>query len=263
MIIEQLTIYPIKGLGGINVQSAQALQKGFKNDRRYMLVDPEGQFMSQRGIQEMALFRPSIVDNQLTVQYNNESIHLNLNQDEGLNMNTTVWDHSVKAIQVSKEANEWFSDQLGKSCRLVKMNKDSERIQNMKTTSESTEVSFADGYPYLILGTASLDQLNTKLEKPVKIDRFRANIIVNTSIPHIEDELGKYKLSGLDFLLDKLCARCQVVTIDQQNAEKSKEPLKTLAEYRKKLNKVYFGMNAVCLEEGVISVGDKLIKKDH
>lgn len=256
MIVEKLCIYPIKGLGGINVPSANALERGFENDRRYMLVDPKGQFLSQRGIQEMALFRPTIIDNQLTIEFKQESFKLDLKQNEGPKMNTTVWNDTVSAIQPSKEANEWFSEQLGRSCTLVKMENDSERNQALKNAPLNTTVSFADGYPYLVLGTESVHHLNSKLKKPINIDRFRANIIVNTSVAHEEDKLGKYKISGLEFLFDKLCARCQVITIDQQTGESSKEPLKTLAEYRKELNKVNFGMNAVCLQEGLISVGD-------
>jgi len=260
MTIDQLVIYPIKGLGGINVQSAVALEKGFENDRRFMLVDQEGNFLSQRNTKEMTLFRPSIIENQLTVQYKGERIDLDLQQEEGKPMETVVWGQEIKAIQVGSQASEWFSDQLGLDCVLVKMNKHSNRLKALKKAPDSTQVSFADGYPYLILGTASLDLLNSKLESPVKIDRFRANIIVNTTEAHEEDEYDRCEINGLDFRVIKPCARCQVITIDQQLAITSKEVLKVLTSYRRKENKVYFGANMVCINQGLVTVGDKLEK---
>ncbi len=258
MVIEQLSIYPIKGLGAINVQSAMALERGLENDRRFMLVDPNGNFLSQRSIKEMALFKPSIIENKLRIEYKTESILLDLHQEEGIKMNTTVWDDSVNAIQVGKIADEWFSDQLGKSCVLVKMNHNTKRNKVLKKEPNHSQVSFADGYPYLILGTASLEHLNSKLESPVNIDRFRANIIVKTSVAHEEDELDLCEINGKQFRMIKPCARCQVITIDQQLGITSKEPLKTLSTYRQKENLVYFGANMVCIQEGVIKVGDKI-----
>lgn len=260
MIVEQLNIYPIKGLGGIKLESAKALERGFENDRRFMLVDLEGNFLSQRGLPEMALFSQKIIGDQLQIQYNQENINLSLSQKDGNTMDTIVWGDPVEnAIQVGKEANEWFSDQLGQACVLLKMNEATIRSKGLSKEPNNTQVSFADGYPYLVLGTASLAHLNTKLEEQIKMDRFRANIIVRTNIAHEEDELDQCNINGLKFRMIKPCARCQVTTINQQNASISKEPLKTLASYRKKNNKVNFGMNMVCLDEGMIKVGDQLL----
>lgn len=260
MKISQLIIYPIKGLGGIELASANALERGFENDRRFMLVDPNGRFLSQRVNPQMALFGCSIDGNKLKVNYKDESINLNIDQQEGAVLNTTVWKHSVDAIEVGKDAHEWFSDMLGLDCKLVKMNKETKRKKSLTKAPRTTQLSFADGYPYLALGTASLAELNEKLETPVTMDRFRANIIIDTEVGHQEEEVDKFTLSDVKFRMIKPCARCQVITIDQKNASTSKEPLKTLATYRKKANKIYFGMNAVCLEEGIVNVGDELIR---
>jgi len=232
MVIEQLIIYPIKGLAGISVQSAKALEKGFENDRRFMLVDMKGNFLSQRNTKEMALFTTAIDGDKLLVQYKDSSLTLDIDQEDGVEMDTTVWGNEVNAIQVGEEASQWFSDRLGIECILVKMNKQSSRIKVLKKGPDRTQVSFADGYPYLLLGTASLDELNNKLASPIKIDRFRANIIVSTHVAHEEDEVDQCNISGLKFRVIKPCARCQVITIDQQHATSSKEPLKTLATYR-------------------------------
>ena len=259
MKISQLIIYPIKGLGGIELSSAKAMERGFENDRRYMLVDPDGKFLSQRVIPEMALFKCSIQADTLKIKYEKESINLDITQEEGEVLNTKVWNHVVDAIEVSTLANEWFSDLLGQDCKLAKMNKQTKRKKSLIKAPRTTQLSFADGYPYLALGTASLRELNEKLDTPVTMDRFRANIILDTKIGHEEEEIDKFTLSGVKFRMIKPCARCQVITIDQKNATTSKEPLKTLATYRKRANNIYFGMNAVCLEEGIVNVGDELV----
>ena len=246
-------------MGGIELASSKAMERGFENDRRYMLVDNNGKFLSQRVIPKMALFGCSIQGEILKIQYEDQQIDLNINQEEGEILNTKVWNHSVDAIEVGTIANEWFSELLGQDCKLVKMNKQTKRKKSLIKAPRSTQLSFADGYPYLALGTASLKELNEKLDTPVTIDRFRANIILETKIGHEEEEVDKFTLSGVKFRMIKPCARCQVVTIDQKNASTSKEPLKTLATYRKKANNIYFGMNVVCLEEGIVNVGDELI----
>lgn len=260
MIIKQLVVYPIKGLGGIEVSSAMALERGFEHDRRYMLVDKDGLFLSQRTIKEMAMFKCQINGNYLDISYLGENLRLDLSQEDGLPLDAKVWNHEVNAIEVSQIAHEWFSDLLKKDCKLVKMNKETRRKKSLIKAPQSTQLSFADGYPYLVLGTASLEHLNTKLETPIPMDRFRANIIVESKYEHQEDEVDKFTLSGHKFRMIKACARCQVISIDQDTGVASKEPLKTLAKYRKKGNKIYFGMNAVCLEEGIVVVGDKLMK---
>ena len=261
MIVKQLVVYPIKGLGGIEVTSAKALERGFEYDRRYMLVDKNGLFLSQRDIKEMAKFKCQINGNFLDINYLSEKLSLDLRQEDGLALNTTVWNHQVNAIEVSAIAHEWFSDLLKQDCKLVKMNKKTSRKKSLIKAPSTTQLSFADGYPYLVLGTASLDYLNTKLETPIPMNRFRANIILDSKYEHQEDEVDKFTLSGLKFRMIKPCARCQVITIDQNSGvAATKEPLTTLSEYRKRSNKIYFGMNAVCLEEGIVSIGDKLMK---
>lgn len=263
MRIKQLVIYPIKGLGGINLQSAKALEKGFEHDRRYMLVDNEGGFLSQRSFAEMALFGCTINENNLEVGFKNEKLLLDLSQSEGPIQQVKVWKHQVDAIHVSESADEWFSDMLQHDCKLVKMNVDTQRKKSLLKAPRTTQLSFADGYPYLVLGTASVDHLNSKLESAVPINRFRANIIVESESAHQEDELDKFTLSGVKFRMIKPCARCPVITIDQATSAQSKEPLKTLASYRKQANKVYFGMNAVCLSTGgIINIGDKLTEAE-
>jgi uncharacterized protein YcbX len=142
--------------------------------------------------------------------------------------------------------------------RLVKMTDISKRPKRLFVPPYKTTLSFADGYPYLILGEESMNQLNAKLEQPVRADRFRANIIVSSSIAHEEDEWKGLNAGNAQLQVIKPCARCVMITVNQQTGETGKEPLKTLAGYRQKRNKIYFGANAICTEDGIISVGDRL-----
>ncbi len=260
MTIDQITIYPIKGLGGISLSEAYAMERGFEHDRRYMLVDHNGKFLSQREIPNMALIKCHISNNQLEIKYLDQLLNVDLQQEDGELIDTTIWKHQVNAIEISNEAHDWFSDLLGVKCKLVKMNKQSHRKKSLIKSPKTTDLSFADGYPYLILGSASLENLNQKLQEALPYNRFRANIVISTKIAHHEDELDKIQLGDYKFRIIKPCARCHVITINQDTGQSGKEPLKTLAGYRKISNKIYFGANAICLEEGPIRVGDKLIE---
>ena len=160
---------------------------------------------------------------------------------------------------MSNEANGWFSDNLQENVRLVKMEAKDIRFKKLVKGPEKVKVSFADGYPYLILGTASLEKLNEKISEPVKMNRFRPNIVLETRNAHEEDDWESIEIGGASFMVIKACARCPVVTVDQSSGEKSKEPLKTLATYRRKDNMVYFGANAISLDNTVINIGDKVM----
>jgi len=259
-IISQLFIYPIKGLAGISVESAMVQEEGFQNDRRLMLVDAEGKFISQRTDARLAIFKTRINDDQLVVDYKEHTIEFSLNANEEQKISSTVWDDTVDTLEVSKKVSAWFSRLLERELRLVVREPNASRYKKLIKGPTQTKVSFADGYPYLIIGTASLEELNTKLERPVNIHRFRGNIIVDTTEAHEEDTWDKITVGDTQLEIIKPCARCQVINIDQGTADKSKEPLKTLATYRKQENKIYFGANSIALKNGVIRVGDEIIK---
>ena len=257
--ITELLLYPIKSLGGISVPSAQVLTEGFQYDRRWMLVDAEGQFMTQREHAKMTLFSCELSEEVLIIKYQDEEKKIPLaNHSENVSR-VQVWSSKLKAHQVSSEISEWFSDHLGAQVDLVKLTDISKRPKRLFVPPYKTHLSFADGYPYLILGTASMETLNKKLELPLTMDRFRANIIVQTSEAHEEDEWKQDFVAGTASMkVIKPCARCVVTTIDQQTGIKGKEPLKTLTTYRKWRNKIWFGANAICLREGRLSVGDTI-----
>ncbi len=244
---------------GTEVQSALTLERGFENDRRYMLIDKTNNFISQRSHPLLALIHPEIKNGHITISYHEASFSFPLSQFTDVVIDATLFENVVSGTHVSTEVDRYFSKLLDDEVRLIKMNGNNIRNKKLVKGPESTQVSFADGYPYLITGTASLDQLNERLDQPVLMDRFRPNIVVKTEVPHEEDSWESINIGTAEMLVIKPCARCPVVTINQQTAEKSKDTLKALANYRKKDNKVFFGVNAVSLGGSRISVGDEVV----
>jgi uncharacterized protein len=257
--ITQIYIYPIKGMKGISVSSAYALSAGMQHDRRWMLVDGDGRFVSQRNDTRLALLEVDIEGENLTIKYQDDqfSVAIDLHSDQILE--TEVWDDHATCYIVSDEANAWFSRVLEGDYRLVKMVDEHSRQHYATQIDTIVDVSLADGYPYLFIGTASVDLLNEKLPFTILVDRFRPNIVIQSHVAHEEDELGVFALGKARFQNIKPCARCQVVTIDQQTGDIHKEVLQTLSQYRKIGNKVVFGTNVICIEEGLVSVGDLLL----
>lgn len=257
--VKKIVVYPIKGLKGISCLSANALKEGFENDRRYMLIDQDNRFLSQRTCKEMVSFETELLDDRIVVNYQSDKINFLKEEFSNVKMLATIWDDEVEVNEVSENISNWFSNKLNRPVKLVCLNPTEKRIKNYSNREGSTEVSFADGYPYLIVGTASLDLLNEKLKQPIDMSRFRANIIIETKLPHEEDHWRKIKIGNAELEIIKPCTRCQVINIDQQKGTIFKEPLRTLSKYRNKNNKICFGANASCLTTGSITVGDKTI----
>lgn len=258
MKIKSLHIYPIKSMAGIDVKEAKCLPTGFQYDREWMLLDEHDNMLTQREIPELALFQPKILDDCLHIQYQNNFIKFPIDyfQKDDV-IATKVWDDEVLTHVVSYESGAWFSKILGREVKLVKI-KQGTRKHLVTKSSEWIEVSLADGYPYLFLGTKSIELLSKNHGANVDMNRFRANVIVETKLPHEEDELQRFKIGEVVFTNVKSCARCNVVTIDQQLAEIDKSINKTLSTYRKFENKIFFGTNVRALKEGVIQTGDEI-----
>lgn len=174
-----------------------------------------------------------------------------------------VWEDTCRAQFVSPEADRWFSVALRTSCRLVYMPEESLRATDPEYAPEGMITSFADAFPFLLIGEASLADLNSRLERAVPMDRFRPNIVFTGGAPYQEDELAAFTIRDIRFWGVKPCARCPIPTIDQATAERGKEPLRTLALYRRRNNKVYFGQNLIHQGVGAIAVGDELVLGKH
>lgn len=265
MELTGIFVYPIKGMGGIPLKSAILEERGIRLDRRWMLIDDENRFISQRQSSNLSLFRIEISDQQLKVSWKEEHILIPIaEEDYQPGPPVTVWDDTVENVLLaSKTINDWFTKNLGMPCRLAYQSHKGIRMTPTKY-APSQEVSFADGYPYLIISEESLGLLNEKLKAPIDIDRFRANFIIKGGNPHIEDEYNYIKIGEVELQCVKPCARCTVVTINQKNATKSAEPLATLAKYRRKENKILFGQNLILKgkNQGEVKIGDPILFSD-
>lgn len=251
--LKSIYIYPIKGLGGIALNEAVVLQKGLQYDRRMMLVDEQGVFISQRTFPNLSLFKLQSLSDGFSILFGEQQIKIPFSF-EGELLPVRVWEDEVQAIVAPHEINAWFSQQLNQSIRLVYMPEYATRAVDKKYALQNEQVSFADGYPILVISEASLQLLNSKLEESVLMDRFRPNLVLTDCEAHAEDELKIFAIGEVEFKGVKPCARCTVVTINQQNAQQGSEPLKTLSTYRKMNNKVLFGQNVLCLQQGKIKV---------
>jgi len=260
LTVSELFIYPIKSLGSIAVSNALVTDRGLQYDRRWMLVDNNNIFLTQREWPAMALFDVAIQAEGLLVTYKPDGAALLIPFEPQTSevITVEVWSDYCKAVIVSHEANQWFSKLLNINCRLVYMPDAVKRSVDVRYAMDKEIVSFADGYPMLLIGQASLDNLNSRLQEKLTMRRFRPSIVFTGGEPFEEDELEAFTINNIHFFGVKLCARCVITTINPDTAVKGKEPLRTLATYRMKNNKIYFGQNLLHKGNGMIQVGDAM-----
>lgn len=258
--VSQLFIYPIKSLGGIAVNQAKVTDRGLEYDRRWMLVDSDQQFLTQRKNPEMALLGLELHKDHLLVRHKEKgkTLGISLTTSNPETAIATIWDDQCLVRFVSNEADDWFSKMLSIDCRLVYMPDQTKRKIEAPFGSEQNITSLSDAYPVLMISQSSLDELNKRLTEPLPIDRFRPNIVFTGGTPHIEDDLADFSINDVAFKGVKPSSRCKVITINQQTGVASNEPLTTLATYRKQNNKVYFGQNVMIRKTGIISVGQRI-----
>ena len=240
-------------------------ERGLAHDRRWMLVDNQG-FMTQRKFPRMALLKVFIREGHLEVRSPEEDdppLRVPLAVESYFPRQVPIWDDVSLAWQVSRHADDWFSEALDHPCTLVYMPDDSDRRVVGDVSGQAQAVSFADSYPALLVGQASLDDLNARLTEPVPMDRFRPNLVFTGGEPYEEDRWHSFQLGKATCTAEKACARCAVITINQATAQPGKEPLTTLGQYRRQGNQVLFGQN-VLLEAGkTVRVGDSLRVKTY
>ncbi|HEX6279617.1 MAG TPA: MOSC N-terminal beta barrel domain-containing protein [Pyrinomonadaceae bacterium] len=287
MQISEINIYPIKSLKGISLESSPVEKRGLRFDRRWMLTDREGMFFTQRETPKMATVTVRVNGNGLIASADGfEAVNIPHEPDRGERQRVVVWQSEVDAIAYGGIVSEWFSDVLERNCQLVLMPETSERHVNERFDTGQDIVSFADGFPLLLIGEGSLAELNERLhdryrdeefgEKlPLPINRFRPNLVVQGSDPFEEDLWAKIRVGEATFRVVKPCARCVVTTVDQARGEfDGKEPLKTLATFRTAKdvfpevfrsfnhspNAVLLGENLIPENPGVVvNVGDEVV----
>ncbi len=235
------------------------MDKGLEHDRRYMLVDLQNRFLTQRVHPNMSQFKLSRHEDCFRVTYNKEHIDIAVQPvQSGKRIEVTIWQDTVSALVMEDTVNNWFSERLGMSCKLVFFPEENERTVDKEFAKNNEQVSLADGYPYLVIGKKSLEDLNAKLDRSVPMNRFRPNFVFEGGEPYEEDLWKKVNIGASQFEGLKLCARCVLTTVDQETGEKGAEPLATLSTYRKKGSKVNFGQNLVRIKGDEVIEGDEI-----
>lgn len=246
--LTELNVHPLKSASGMSVESASLTPKGLLYDREFMLVDADGVLMTRREHNRMALLKVGYDGARLVV---NDFIHSPV--DNGPVHETKVWRDPCQGIDQGDEASAYFSDFLGVQCRLL-------HFTGHRATEGGGETSFADAFPLLIISQESLDELNTRLDEPVPMNRFRPNLVLEGLGPFSEDKIAKLQVGDQIIDLVKPCPRCVMTTVDAETAVKGREPLRTLATYRTQVwngdRGIMFGQNAVPRTTGTLHVGD-------
>ncbi len=261
MRLSGIFVYPIKACGGVTLEQADVVERGLAHDRRYMLVDRAGTFISQRTLPQLCRVSTALTERGIVVAAPARAqLELPLALASGGGVKPTeyrVWDSSGTAL-CHPEGSRWFSELLNDDVSLVYMPESEQREVNPARARPGDIVSFADGYPLLLICEASLEELNRRLDEPLPMRRFRPNLVISGCAPHAEDGFAQLSIGGVSFRGVKRCDRCVVTTIDPDTGEKGKEPLRTLAQYRLEDGHVWFGMNLIHDGSGTLRVGDSV-----
>jgi uncharacterized protein YcbX len=252
-----LYVYPIKSCTGISLQRSGLSATGLCHDRRWMLVDETGEFMSQRAHPRMALISTRFAPEYLIVGAPGmPELEIPFQQDSGNLIDVRVFGDTNKGALVDGEADHWFSEFLEFPCRLVHKPDDDLRLIDSSIAESGDQVGFADGFAFLLISEASLEDLNSRLEDPLPMNRFRPNLVVRGCGPYAEDYWSRLRIGSVPFRVAEPCPRCSITTVDQRTGARGKEPLRTLATYRKTDGEVFFGRNLIHDALGTVRVGD-------
>lgn len=264
-ILSAINIYPIKSCGGIALEQANIGPLGLALDRHWMVVDGEGVFLTQRSHARMACIRPRFIDGAMLLSAPGmPDLQLAVAGEDGASVQVQVWKDNVAALDQGERARQWFSDFLETDARLVRFDPHAERVCSTRWTGEHHAVTqFSDGYPLLVIGQASLDDLNTRLGAKgvpaLPMERFRPNLVIEELEAYEEDFIDIITLddgngAAVALKLVKPCARCPVPGIDQRTGLRDPqwpdEPLDTLATYRanpRVEGGLTFGQNAIVI----------------
>lgn len=264
MHLSGIYIYPVKSLRGVAVPAAALDAHGLVGDRRFLVVDDTGRFLTQRALPRMALIDTELSRTELTLrhpQHGSAAVGL---ADDGPPATVQIWRDTVQAVDCGVEIAVWLSDFLRHPCRLVRMGADYRRPVKPSKAQSGDVVTFADAYPLLALSEASLADLNDRLvvqdEEPVPMNRFRPNVVIAGCPAFAEDTWQRVRIGAAVFRAAGPCIRCIIPTIDQDTAVRYKEPLRTLATFRRDAHDpsdVNFGQNLIHeTKSGEIRVGD-------
>lgn len=255
MKLAEIVVFPVKSLRGVSVDRWPMEKTGLRWDRRWMLVDERGRFLSQRSDPSMALIDVGVESEALIFGAPGRR-ELRVEDLAGGAVDVEIWRKRVRARLVSPDADAWFSEALGRSARLVVMPSGMRRKPGSSESRAGDRVGFADSDPVLIASEASLQDLNARLFAPIPMRRFRANLVLEGAQAYAEDGFDEVRVGDVQLRRTRRCGRCSVTTIDIETGRTGEEPLRTLATYRRFGRKVCFGTYYVPDRLGVVSVGD-------
>jgi hypothetical protein len=244
-----LYVYPVKSCRGTALERALLTSAGLQHDREWMVVAPDGRFLTQRDTPRLALVVPGIGKDELTLEAPGQAPLKIPLEAHGELRRVTVWRDQCTALDAGPAAARWFSEFLGRPAHLVRFAPEARRPTDAAWSQGlQGESRFADGFPLLVLSRASVDDLNARLPAPLPLDRFRPNLLLDGTEPYAEDRLASLSCGRVDLRLVKPCTRCAITTTDQATATVTgDEPLRTLRTYRwdAQLRGVTFGQNAI------------------
>ena len=248
-----LHTYPIKSAAGISLSQTAVTARGLLHDRRWMVCDRSGKFLTQRKFPKMALLQVDVGDSLRLSISGGTALELPAVPDANA-VHVDVWGDACVGWSMGDEVAQWLSDFLGLEVQLVYMPESTHRpIDHGRFDAPN---SFADAYPFLLISEASLADLNDRLEQPVPMNRFRPNLVVEGCDPFAEDGWKQIKIGDIVFDVAKSCSRCSIPGVEQSTGEQGKEPLKTLATYRRWDHAIWFGQNLIAHTQGTLTLGD-------
>ena len=257
--VSALYIYPIKSCRGLELKAVRLDQLGAVYDRRFMLVGEDGEFLSQRALPRMALIEPKLGPTALSISAPHmPQLKVAMTQRDAKRVRVTLWDHESEAEDAGETAAAWFSQFLERACRLVRLPEGRAHAVDERYATSPAFFAFTDGFPLLLTTQASLDDLNARLPAKVPMNRFRPNLVVRDCAAFAEDSWKRIRVGEVVLDVVKPCSRCTIPGVDQITAATAKEPIATLATYRTRDNKVYFGQNCIHREPGSMRVGDEV-----
>jgi uncharacterized protein YcbX len=259
-----LHVYPLKSAGGIEVAEARVDETGLAHDRHWMVLDARGRFVTQRSQPRMALLRTALGDDRLRVSAPSMApleLPFEVDGDAPVEL-VPVWDKDRDAVSCGPAAAAWMSAFLGTACRVVRS---VSPVGVPRLGPRGTvRAGFADGWPALVISTASLADLNARLAGPLPMNRFRPNLVVDGVAPYAEDGWRRARIGEVVVAGRKTCLRCATTTTDQETGERGLEPLRTLAGYRRDPSgEVAFGMNVGFESGGVLRAGDAITVEER
>jgi len=254
--LTEILVYPVKSLAGISLQNSEVRPLGLNDDRCLMLVDRNGLFVSQRKFPQLALLAVRVV----IVAAGKAELVIDQTSFSHNKISVRVWNDDCVSFVANRAINDWFSQLLGQQVYLVKYDFEFPRKSDPLYSRPGDVVSFADGFPLLLISNASLLDLNARLEEAVSMINFRPNLVIEGCSEYEEELWEKIRIGENEFDLVKKCSRCVLTTIDPKTGIKSSsgEPLKTLSSYKETMDGVMFGMNLIPRNSGRISVGDRI-----